>query len=241
MINDIQFHIDPGPGSLIKAKEYGINLRSNNVLLVSHAHLDHCNDVNAVVSAMTYDGLEKSGILIGSKSVVEGTSEDSAYLSRRHKKYLNNYAALEPGENVTFGNNVGLVTTRTKHRDESGIGFKVFSDKFVLGYVGDTEYFDTLFEEFKGVDILVVNNVLPFGVGGGDHMNSEDTVKLIDQIKPKLAIITHFGQKMLGENPIYQAREIQRRTGIQVIAARDGMVVNPITYSASVHHKSLNL
>mgnify|MGYP001952604292 CR=1 FL=1 len=53
--------------------------------------------------------------------------------------------------------------------------------------------------------------------------------------------ITHFGQKMLEQNPIYQAREIQRITGIQTIAARDGMTINPNTYSVSLKHRNLNL
>ena len=54
-----QFHIDPGPGSLVMAKNCGVNLRANTALLISHNHLNHANDVNAVISAMTYDGFDK--------------------------------------------------------------------------------------------------------------------------------------------------------------------------------------
>jgi hypothetical protein len=46
---------------------------------------------------------------------------------------------------------------------------------------------------------------------------------------------------MLEQNPIYQAREIQRVTGVQTIAARDGMMINPNTYSINMKHKNLNL
>ena len=48
-VKGVQFHVDPGPGALVKAKEFGVNLRTNNVLICTHAHLDHCNDVNSVV------------------------------------------------------------------------------------------------------------------------------------------------------------------------------------------------
>ena len=47
-IGDDQFHIDPGPGSLVMAKQAGINLRANTAVVVTHNHLNHCNDINAV-------------------------------------------------------------------------------------------------------------------------------------------------------------------------------------------------
>ena len=62
--NNLQFHLDPGPGALVKAKEFGINPRATTALLVSHNHLGHCNDVNAVIDAMTLSGLDKRGVLI---------------------------------------------------------------------------------------------------------------------------------------------------------------------------------
>jgi len=46
---ECQFLIDPGPGALNKAIEYGINIRENTAVLLSHAHMNHCNDINPVV------------------------------------------------------------------------------------------------------------------------------------------------------------------------------------------------
>ncbi|MDP6600597.1 MAG: MBL fold metallo-hydrolase, partial [Candidatus Woesearchaeota archaeon] len=57
-INDDQYHIDPGPGALVMAKETGVNLRANTALFVTHNHLNHCNDINAVIDAMTYGGFD---------------------------------------------------------------------------------------------------------------------------------------------------------------------------------------
>ena len=57
-------------------------------------------------------------------------------------------------------------------------------------------------------------------------MCSEDAVKLIERIRPEMAIIQHYGAKMLRSNPVYEAREIQRRTGVRTLAARDGMKVS---------------
>ena len=190
---------------------------------------------------MTHSGIDKRGILIGSKSLIQGRENERPYITRKHKGRIEKILALEGGNVVKFGNNIEMKTIKTKHSDESAIGFKIFCDKFVLGYSGDTGYFEGLIEELKGSDILILNVLKPFGHRDEHNLNSDDAVKIIEQIKPNLVIITHFGQKMLEQNPIYQAREIQRVTGVQTIAARDGMMINPNTYSINMKHKNLNL
>ena len=62
-VGDLQLHIDP-TGALTKAKEYGINLHHTTAVLVSHHHINHCNDLNAVIDAMTHGGLEHRGIIL---------------------------------------------------------------------------------------------------------------------------------------------------------------------------------
>lgn len=240
-IKNIQFHIDPGPGALVKAREYGVNLRANNVILVSHAHLDHCNDVNAIISAMTHDGLDKAGILIGSKSVLVGTEGERPYLTRHHRRCLDKFLSLEPGNTVKFGQDIELRTLRTKHRDSTAIGFKFTSDKFSVAYTSDTSHFDELIDELRNSDILILNNLEPFGHGNDDHLSSDDSVKIISAVRPKLAILTHFGQKIIEQNPIYQAREIQRKTNVQTVAARDGLVIDPITFAASLKKRQISV
>jgi ribonuclease BN (tRNA processing enzyme) len=240
-IRGIQFHLDPGPGALIKAKDYGVNLRANNVLLCSHNHLSHCNDVNIIIDHMTHSGIDNLGILIGSKSVIQGKENERPYVTRKHRKRVEKALALEAGNVVKFGNNIELKSLKTKHSDETALGFKLFCDKFVVGYSGDTAYFDGLIDELKGSDILILNVLRPFGYKDENNLSSDDAVKIIKEVKPNLAIITHFGQKMLEQNPIYQARDIQRVTDVQTIAARDGITINPNTYSVSLKHKNLNL
>ena len=71
-VEDDQYHIDPGPGALITAKDAGINLRANTALFVTHNHLRHANDVNAVIDAMTYGGFDKKGVLVANNTVING-------------------------------------------------------------------------------------------------------------------------------------------------------------------------
>ena len=57
-------------------------------------------------------------------------------------------------------------------------------------------------------------------------MCAADAIRIIEEVKPELAVITHFGAKMLKANPLYEAREIQKRTGVRTLAATDGMKIN---------------
>jgi len=56
-----------------------------------------------------------------------------------------------------------------------------------------------------------------------------------------LAIIQHFGFDMLKADPLLEARDIQRVTGVQTIAAKDGLIITPASYDAGSKQKRLNL
>jgi len=235
---DNQFHIDPGPGSLVRAKEFDVNLRANTAIIATHKHLGHCNDVNAVIDAMTYSGFDKKGVLITNQTVVNGTADMIPYLTKYHAGCVERIVIVEPGKRVGI-QDVEITACPAKHSDPHGFGIKMFTRDFVLGYTGDTAYTAELGEAYKGTDILIMNVSHPSGIKGKDEMNTDDAIKLIKKVNPRLAIITHFGLKMLKADPIYEARIIQRETGIQVIAAKDGMVINPVSYSAKSKQKTL--
>jgi phosphoribosyl 1,2-cyclic phosphodiesterase len=56
-----------------------------------------------------------------------------------------------------------------------------------------------------------------------DHLSIIDVENLVAELKPRAAILTHFGMAVYQANPKEIARQISRRTGINVIAARDDM------------------
>ena len=60
-----QLHIDPGPGSLPMLKANNLNPRATTCVLVSHTHINHCSDINAIIHAMTLGGLAIAiGVLV---------------------------------------------------------------------------------------------------------------------------------------------------------------------------------
>ena len=230
-VDDFQFHLDPGPGSLTQAKEYSVTLRANTAILVSHNHLNHCNDMYAVIEAMTLSGLDKRGVLVTNKTIVEGLKEQRPYLTKYHKDLLEKVITLDKGQKVAI-ELVEIHALSVEHSDPNAIGFKLFCPRFTLSYTSDTKYSKELVEEMRGSDILILNVVFPSDQANKFNLDTESAIKIIEKVKPRLAVITHFGFEMLKADPLVEAREIQKQTGVQTIAAKDGLVISPEAYAA---------
>jgi len=222
---DLQFHLDPGPGALNKAKEYNINPNHTSAILISHKHINHCNDSNAVIEAMTHSGLEHRGIILASKSIVQPI-DGQPFITKYHQSLVERIIPLEKNHKIAI-DNVEIHTIPAQHTDDHAVGFKIFTPHFVLGYSGDTALTEELLDELMGSDILILNVPYPTNKTTGMNLDSESALKIIETIKPRLAILTHFGMDMLKADPMVEAREIQRRTGIQTIAAYDGLIIAP--------------
>ncbi len=233
-----QIHIDPGPGTLIRAREYGANLRENTALLVSHNHLGHCNDVNAVVDAMTYAGLDRQGVLISNETLINGTEDIKPYLTKFHRNCLEKVMVLKEDQRAAIYD-VEIKAMPAVHSEPNTIGFRIVTPDFDLVYTSDTAYSSKLVEAYKDCDILILNVVNPTEFKTTGNLCTEDAVKIIEKVKPSLSIITHFGIKMIEADPINEAREIQKQTKQQVISAKDGMSINPSTYAAKSKQKLL--
>ncbi len=225
-IEDFQFHLDPGPGSLNKAKEIGINLLDTTGILVSHNHINHCNDLNVVVDAMTHAGIEQRGLLIASKSVLQPMDGSHPFLTQHHQKMIERIIPVEKNHKIGL-DLVEIHALPADHTDETAVGFKFFCPKFTLSYSGDTALTPELLQALTGTDLLILNVPYPGNKATGKNLDSDSAMKIIAHVKPRLAIITHFGVEMIKADPLMEAREIQRITGVQTIAAYDGLIIAP--------------
>jgi len=228
-LEDIQFHLDPGPGSLVKAKDYGINPHHTTVVLISQKGIIRCNDLNVVIDAMTHSGIEHRGLILGSKSVLQGTDGDHPFLTRYHQSLVERIMPLEKNHKVGL-ELIEINAIPTKHSDETAIGFKFFCPKFTLSYSGDTELTAELLESLVGTDILILNVLNPGKKKSDNSLNTQDVIKIVSHVQPKLAILTSFGLDMIKADPLEEAREVQRVTGIQTICAQDGLTISPEGY-----------
>ncbi len=229
-VGDLQFHVDPGPGTMNKAQEYGVNVHHNTAVLVSNNNIMNCNDLNIVVDAMTHSGLEQRGIVLGSKSVLQQTEHNHPFLTQHHRQFLEKVIPLEKDHKVGVDIVEINALPASYHHDETAVGFKFYCPKFTLSYAGDTAVTDELLQSLVGTDVLVLKVPYPGDKGKGKELDSEGAIKIISHVRPRLAILTHFSLDMLRADPLHQAREIQRITGVQTIAAQEGLMISPEGY-----------
>jgi ribonuclease BN (tRNA processing enzyme) len=86
----------------------------------------------------------------------------------------------------------------------------------------DTRFFEELCLHYKG-DLLILNVVRLEPGGPFDHLSAAEAGEIIKELKPRAAILTHFGMTMWRAKPWEVARRLSDETGVRVIAARDGM------------------
>ena len=49
--NGIQAHIDPGPGAIVRINQFQENPVKTELLIVTHAHVDHYSDLSAIIES----------------------------------------------------------------------------------------------------------------------------------------------------------------------------------------------
>jgi phosphoribosyl 1,2-cyclic phosphodiesterase len=55
-----------------------------------------------------------------------------------------------------------------------------------------------------------------------DHLSLPEVKSIIEKLRPKVAVLTHFGMTMWRAKPWELTKQLTEETGISVIAARDG-------------------
>ena len=76
------------------------------------------------------------------------------------------------------------------------------------------------------MDLLIVNTTLPARDERFRHLGAEDAERLVAAVRPRLAVLTHLGMKMLRAGPDAVALGIAERTGVPTVAARDGWTLS---------------
>jgi len=216
-LDGVQMALDPGPGALVQATKRKLNPTKLDAILLSHRHLDHAGDVNAMIEAMTTGGLEPRGALFAPRQALE---EDPVVL-RYVRAYLRRVVELQEGGEYQVGPVTFRTPLRHQHHDAETYGFVFQTSGGSLAYLPDTRYSDRLAPAYQA-DYLIMNVVLlePRPI---DHLSVPDAARLIAAIRPRQAIITHFGMTIWRAHPWEVAKLLSEETGVQVSAARDGM------------------
>jgi len=212
-----RLHIDPGPGALVQATKRKLDPTKLDAVILSHRHLDHSGDVNAMIEAMTQGGFKPRGKLFAPADALD----DDPVVLRYLRQYPQEIITLEQGGKYEAGGITFRTPLRLRHGAET-YGFVFHASEGSIGYIADTEYFPELADAFRA-DYLIINVLRREPTEELQHMSVPQAQELITAIKPRVAILTHFGMTVWRAKPWEIAEKMSQDTGIKVIAARDGM------------------
>ncbi|MDD4894976.1 MAG: MBL fold metallo-hydrolase [Candidatus Omnitrophica bacterium] len=214
--------IDPGPGSLVRLASSRPKLDPGKLdaIILTHRHLDHSNDINVMIEGMTDGGFKKRGVLF----CPEDALNDDPVVLKHARGLVEKIEILEADRPYSVGNFKFHTSMKHIHSVLTyGLKFNISNTNVSL--LTDTKYFGGLADFYK-TDILIICVVFVEPRPEVDHLSLSDVESLIRDIKPKKAILTHFGMSMLRAKPQIQAVELSQKLGIEVLAAYDGMTLN---------------
>jgi ribonuclease BN (tRNA processing enzyme) len=211
-----QISLDPGPGALVQATKRKLDPTKLHAILLSHRHLDHAGDVNAMIEAMTTGGFNPRGMVLAPRDAYE----DDPVILKYLRGYVRETRVIEEGGSYQIG--AVTVTTPVRHDHPGEVyGFVFESPGCRWSYVADTRYFPELVEHYRA-EVIVLHTVR-LEESEIYHLSIPDAKRIIEAIQPKTAILTHFGMTVWRAKPWVVAERLSEETGVEVIAARDGM------------------
>ena len=226
-LDDTTLLIDPGPGSLVRclSSRPKLNPRTLDGIILTHRHLDHSNDVNIIIEAMTNGGFDQKGVLLAPADALD---EDPVVL-QYIRDHLDTIKKLS--ENSSYAiKNLKISTGMLHHHGVETYGLNIHGTTVKISLISDTKYFKGLETPYDG-DILIANVVLYNEKSYIQHLSLKDVRQILHHQNPKVCILTHFGMTMLKAKPWELAEQLTKETGVKVIAARDGMKVNLDEYA----------
>lgn len=222
---DLRLYIDPGPGALVYSIKEGIELGKVDGILVTHAHLDHSNDAQAIIEAMTSGCKNNRGILMANTTTLNGLKTEEEEFTQVISSYHQD--AMERVINVSKEKEFEIRGRTMKfletiHGEPRTVAFKILSQENI-GFVTDTELFEELIQFFSDCNYLIINVLRPMGKEWEGHLNINDVKKIISSIEPKKAVLQHFGYSMLYSSLKEQKEFLEKETGedTEIIFAKD--------------------
>jgi ribonuclease BN (tRNA processing enzyme) len=224
-VGGVRMLVDPGPGCLVRclAAEPPLDPTTLDAILLTHSHLDHAGDANVMIEAMADGGRQPRGVLYAPASALD----DDPVVLRYVRPYLERIEVLAEGRSFALAPGLALATPVLHRHGGEAFGFRLTAPGLCIGHVADSQWFPELAGHYAGCDLLIIHVV--FEKLDAErrqhilHLDADDAARLVRDIRPRLAILTHFGTPMLKADPAAVARRLADETGVEVVAATDGL------------------
>jgi ribonuclease BN (tRNA processing enzyme) len=214
--------IDIGSGSLFRFEQSGSSLNDLDVILLSHMHVDHSNDLPALLKASFFSGRNRDLNLYGPSGnslmpsatnfVQDLFGPDGAY------QYLNSYldgtdsyrllphdvdATGKKAQLVLSDPNYRLTAIPVHHGPIPALAWRVEMAGKLIVFSGDMNNDNgTLASLAKNADVLVAHNAIPEGIKGGArnlHMPPSEIGQIAAKAGVKQLVLSHRMKRTFGQ------------------------------------------
>lgn len=212
--------VDMGAGSLLRFEQSGAQVNDLDVILMSHFHVDHSNDLPALIKGSFFSGRQNDLHLYGpigndlmpsaSTYVQDLLGEDGAY------RYLNSYLdgtddyqlvahdvdAGSTGVVEVSNSPYKFTAIRVHHGPIPALAWRIKIDERVIVFTGDMSNRDNRLASHIGdADLLVAHHGIlekANKIARNLHMPPSEIGKIAAKAKVKQLVISHRMQRTLG-------------------------------------------
>jgi phosphoribosyl 1,2-cyclic phosphodiesterase len=231
---ETEIHVDPGPGALVRALTHvpPCNPRELDAIALSHKHLDHSGDVNAMIEAMTSGGFRRRGVVLAPADAFDEEPVVLPYASR----FVNRIERLAPSGGPYRVGDVEIFTSLAHVHSVQTYGLHFVHGGLRVAYLPCGRYFDALVADYAAhrPDVLIINVLRLEDQMNVDHLTWQDARRVVAAVRPSVAVFQHFGTKVLEADPPAMAQRLEDELGLRAIAAYDGFVLDLETEVAAV-------
>ncbi len=221
-LEGVNLYFDPGPSAIYKIREAKLVPDDLKAILVTHCHLDHISDVNALIEAVHYQMTRHGWNYRDYQLLVPPDVIRENYIIQNHKKMVGKIVQVQSQkkykvEHLTIKSTKRLLEKPCYKDKHDEFGYQVIGKKYSFAYIPETYYKKGLFKDVNQ-EIVILNAMKPTG----DYYR--ETVKVIKELSPKLVLLQHWVNKTLIYGRKKLAAKLQKETGVKVMAMKDGDV-----------------
>ncbi len=217
------FLVDAGPGSCRQLMKMGIGLASIDHFFITHFHIDHINDLTAILFTMKYS-LPPEGRKNFTIHGPNGFREKWNTLMQVFGKWINteNYAitVAEHWEDEFNVDSIKVATLPMEH-GEPCIGFRFDDGKGkIIAYSGDTAPCSNIIKLASGCDALLMECTRPDDSPVDGHTSTAQAGAVANKAEVKTLLLTHISPD---NDTTDLDQQVSKYFDGVVIAVRDGM------------------
>lgn len=193
LLEDEKVLFDCGVGVMHNLNRSSVRVDDVGDVVLTHAHLDHVNDLIAILKADWLLGRESIRVWgpPGTEETVNGLVEAYEYLKEKTEVEIEEF---EPGDSFEVAGR-SIETFPTEHSVPS-TAYRV-DDAFV--YSGDTEPVAGMAEFAEGCDVLVHECAFPDGMEMSNHTHPSELAEVLEGCSFDHVFLTHLYPQTRGK------------------------------------------